>query len=537
MFRRKFLSSALGASACALAARSARAASAFVDLDPTRPGVAISPLLHGHFIEHLGGVIYDGVWVGEDSRIPNVGGIRKALIDALKPLRPPVIRWPGGCFADSYNWRDGVGPRAARPVRTSFWMDVGRLAQQAGGPQRFEPNWFGTSEFVRFCRLSGAEPYIAGDVRSLPARDFYEWIDYCNSPPGSTTLARLREQGGDRDPFNVRLWGVGNESWGCGGEMTPEEYSTAFRRYTAWTPGMGVPLAFIASGPDGGAAGDSIAWTDRFFGSLAAKNPALVDRVWGWALHYYCGTAGKSPIDFTTAEWYELLAKANRMETLIERHWGALAIHDPGRHVKLAIDEWGAWHNGGTEPAPAYIFAQQSSLRDALIAGLTLDTFQRHPEKVGMACVAQMINCLHGLFLAYEDKFTVTPNYHVFAMYAAHQGGAKVPAVIDTEARLSSNQPALPELSGSASLKNKVLTLTLVHARHDAPAERTIRLRGASAKSVNATVLSHADLRAHNTFDAPRNVEPVQQSLNVSGPEFVVRFAPASVTKLEIELL
>ena len=503
MFRRQFLTSACAATACALAARSANNSTAFIDLDPTRPGPAISPLLHGHFIEHVGGVIYDGVWVGEDSRIPNVGGIRKALVDALKPLRPPMIRWPGGCFADSYNWRDGVGPRSARPVRTSFWMDSESLAKQAGGPQRFEPNSFGTSEFMRFCRLTGAEPYIAGNVRSLPAKDFYEWIDYCNAPAGSTTLARLREQGGDRDPFNVRLWGVGNESWGCGGEMTPEEYSTAFRRYTAWTPGMGVPLAFI----------------------------------WGWALHYYCGTAGKSPIEFTSDEWYELLAKANRMEALIERHWGALAVHDPGRHVKLVIDEWGAWHNAGTEPAPTHIYAQQSSLRDALIAGLTLDTFQRHPEKVGMAGVAQMINCLHSLFLAYEDRFMLTPNYHVFAMYAAHQGGAKVPAAIDSEVRRGANLPPLPELSGSASIKDKTLTLTLVHARHDSPTERTIRLRGASAKSVQATVLSNTDLRAHNTFDAPHTVEPRTQVLTASGAEFVVRLAPASVTKLEIKLL
>ena len=532
MLRRQFLSSALGVSAYSLGASSVQASTAFIDLDPTRPGAVISPLLHGHFIEHLGGVVYDGVWVGEDSRIPNVGGIRKALVDALKPLHPPVIRWPGGCFADSYNWRDGVGPRAARPVRTNFWMDAESLGKQAGGPQRFEPNWFGTAEFVRFCRLTGAEPYIAGNVRSLPAKDFYEWIDFCNAPAGTTTLARLREQGGDRDPFNVRLWGVGNESWGCGGDMTPEEYSTAFRRYTAWTPGMGVPLKFIASGPDG----DNIGWTERFFTSLAAKNPDMVSRVWGWALHYYCGTAGKSPVDFTTDEWYELLARANRMESIIERHWGALAIHDSKRQVKLAIDEWGAWHSGGTEPHPAYIFAQQSSLRDALIAGMTLDTFQRHPEKIGLACVAQMINCLHGLFLAYEDKFTLTPNYHVFAMYAAHQGGVKVPVVIDTEVSRQSNLPPLPELSGSASLKEKALTLTLVHTRHDAQTERTIRLRGASAKSVRATVLTHADLRAHNTFAAPRNVEPSTQALDVSGQQFTVRLAPASVTKFEIEL-
>ena len=533
MIRRDFLHTALGAAALAALPRASAASRAYIDLDPTRPGATISPLMHGHFIEHLGGVIYDGVWVGEDSRIPNVGGIRKALVDALKPLHPPVIRWPGGCFADSYNWRDGVGPRASRPTRTNFWMDVEGLAKQAGGPQKFEPNAFGTNEFMRLCRMTGAEPYFAGNVRSLPAKDFYEWIDYCNAPAGSTTLAKLREQTGDHDPFNVHFWGVGNESWGCGGEMTPEEYSTAFRRYTAWTPGMGVPLNFIASGPNG----DEIEWTQRFFAALAAKNKDLVERVWGWALHYYCGTAGESPIEFSNDEWYELLAKANRMESIIERHWGALGINDPKHHVKLAVDEWGAWHNVGTEPHPAYIFAQQSSMRDALVSGLTLDTFQRHPEKVGMANAAQLINCLHGLFLAYEDKFTVTPNYHVFAMYAAHQGAAKVAAQIDTEFRSVAGQVPLPELSGSASIANRTLTLTLVNTRHDAQMERTIRLRGASAKSVKATILANSDLHAHNTFEAPRTVEPRSETLTASGAEFTVRIAPASVTKLEIELV
>ena len=201
------------------------------------------------------------------------------------------------------------------------------------------------------------------------------------------------------------------------------------------------------------------------------------------------------------------------------------------------MDEWGAWHNVGTEPHPAYIFAQQSSMRDALVSGLTLDTFQRHPEKVGMANAAQLINCLHGLFLAYEDKFTVTPNYHVFAMYAAHQGAAKVAAQIDTEFRSVAGQVPLPELSGSASIANKTLTLTLVNTRHDAQMERTIRLRGASAKSVKATILANSDLHAHNTFEAPRTVEPRSETLTASGAEFTVRIAPASVTKLEIELV
>jgi len=533
MLRRQFLNTALSASALALLPRSQAASRSFIDVDPTRPGPVISPYLHGHFTEHIGGVIYDGIWVGEDSPIPNIGGIRKALVDALKPLQPPVIRWPGGCFADSYDWHDGVGPRASRPVRPNFWLDTEGLAEEAGGPRKYEPNAFGTNEFMHFCRLTGAAPYFAGNVRGLPAKSFDEWIEYCNAPAGTTTLARLREQGGDRDPFNVEFWGVGNESWGCGGDMSPDEYCTAFRRYTAWTPGFGVKLKFIASGPSG----DDINWTQRFFDALAAKDPGLVDRVWGLALHYYCGTAGKSPIDFTTDEWYDLLAKSVRMEPIIERHWGALGVRDPHHHVKLVVDEWGAWHASGTEVHPSYLWNQQSALRDALITGLTLDIFQRHADKVGMANAAQMINNLHALFRAYGDKFIVTPTYHVFAMYAAHKGAAKIDAAIDTEYRQVPHEVPLPELSGSASLRGKTVTLTLVHTRHDTPAERTIRLRGASAKSVQMTVLTNSDLRAHNTFDAPHTVEPRTGTLSASGAEFSVKIAPASVTKLEIELI
>src|SRR5438128_7998647 len=223
MDRREFLVSGLAL----LAPRSSFAASARIEILPDEPIGTISPNIYGHFTEHLGGCIYDGIWVGENSKIPNIGGIRKALIDNLKLLKPPVVRWPGGCFADSYNWRDGVGPRAQRPVRTNFWADnraTDRYRSVNGGPQKYEPNHFGTNEFIRFCRLTGAKPYLAANLRSLSATDFYEWIEYCNSPGGSTTLAKLRASGGEAEPLGVRFWGVGNESWGCGGDFTPDEY-------------------------------------------------------------------------------------------------------------------------------------------------------------------------------------------------------------------------------------------------------------------------------------------------------------------------
>src|SRR5574338_502003 len=200
----------------------------------------ISPNIYGHFAEHLGGVVYDGIWVGENSKVPNTGGIRTALVDALKRIKAPVIRWPGGCFADSYNWRDGVGPRAQRPKRTNFWANSGQI-RNGTGPATYDPNEFGTNEFMRFCQLAGGAPYFAANVRSGTPREFYEWVEYCNSPAGSTTLAQLR--GGE--PFNVQYWGIGNESWGCGGDFTGEEYSTEFRKFTSWVPGFGVPLKYI----------------------------------------------------------------------------------------------------------------------------------------------------------------------------------------------------------------------------------------------------------------------------------------------------
>jgi alpha-N-arabinofuranosidase len=534
MQRRSFLAT-LGAAA--LAPRPARAAAATIDvrLDLAGPRPAINPLQHGHFIEHLGGVIYDGIWVGEDSKIPNVRGMRKALVDALKAIAPPVMRWPGGCFADSYDWRDGVGPRASRPVRNNFWMNSGGLAKATSGPQKYEPNWFGTNEFIRFCRLTGAEPYIAANVRSLPARDFYDWVDYCNAPAGATTLARLRAQTGDPEPFNVSFWGVGNESWGCGGDMTPEEYALEFRKFTSWVPRWETPLRYIPAGPNG----FDEQWTVRFFDTIARKSRGLLRRIWGWGLHYYCGTAGKSPIDFTDEEFYILLARANRMEQLIERHWAAMGVTDPDHNVKFAIDEWGAWHRGGTEPHPSYLFAQQSTMRDALVAALTLDTFQRHADKVAMANVAQLVNCIHSLFLAYEDKFTLTPSYHVFAMYEAHKGGELVrtdivaPVMDVREGRMLMK---LPHVAGSASLKGKTLTLTAAHTRHNAPTETAVRLQGAKIKSVKATVLTHADIRAHNTFDRPDVIRPREEPVSAGASEFTMNLPPASVVKFAIDL-
>jgi alpha-N-arabinofuranosidase len=545
MRRRHFLELTAAGAAGLLAPRTSQAADARIEVLLNEPIGSITADLYGHFVEHLGGVVYDGVWVGEKSTIANTGGIRQALVDHMRRLPPGPIRWPGGCFADSYDWRDGVGPRAARPRRTNFWE--GAMAKLPDGPGKYDPNHFGTNDFVRLCRLVRSEPYIAANLRSLSAKDFYQWVEYCNSPAGSSTLAELRAAGGDRDPFRVRFWGVGNESWGCGGNFTPEEYATEYRRFTAWVPGYGVKLAFIGSGPNSG----DLGWTRRFLTKLIEKGEGALGGMWGWALHHYSWNtsrgattdwfAGKGDaIAFTNDEWYELLVEADKMDGLITSHWGVMGEIDRTHRVKLVVDEWGAWFKQGTEVDPAHLFGQQSTVRDALVSALTLDTFHRHADKVVMANVAQLVNCLQSLFLADEDRFVATPVFHVFEMYGAHVGGRAVRAEFSAP-RISyervKDKGSLWGLAGSASVKDKTLTLTVVNPHVTEARETDVAIRGASIASVRATTISAPDIHAHNTFERPSDVQPREEKAGAAqGGVLVHRFPAASVTRVTILL-
>src|SRR5579863_8295419 len=527
--RRQFVLAGLGL----IAPRTTRAASARIEILPEEKIGMISPDIYGHFTEHLGGCIYDGIWVGENSRIPNIGGIRKQLVDNLKRLQPPVIRWPGGCFADSYNWRDGVGPRSERPRRTNFWADTPYLAKAPDGPPKYDPNEFGTNEFVRFCKLAGAQPYLAANLRSLPAYDFYQWIEYCNSPAGSTSLAGLRAAGGDREPFRVPFWGVGNESWGCGGNFTGDEYAVEFRRFVEWVPRFDVHLSFIASGPNG----PDYAWTRSFFSKLVEKGKDKLRSVYGTALDYYCGTSGNGDaIDFTVDDWYSLLAKAKRMEELIRNHWQIMGEIDAEHRVKLIVDEWGAWHKTA-DIAPGYLFGYFPTLRDALVSGITLDIFNRHADKVAMANAAQLVNNIHTSFLTSGDKFTVTPVFHVFEMYAAHQGGTSVRTEILTPRLRPESAMGLPTLSGSCSLHGQHLVLTIVNADDQHAQDTEISANVGRLSPVAARVLTSKDIHAHNTFHDPNALEPVDQKPGGGSSPFVYSFAPASVTRLEFDLV
>ena len=529
MNRREFL---LSTAALALAPRSSLAAAARIEILPEEPIGTISPTIYGHFTEHLGGCIYDGLWVGDGSKIPNVGGIRKSVIDHLKRINAPVVRWPGGCFADSYNWRDGVGPRANRPTRVNFWAETDVLKKASGGPQKYEPNAFGTNEFARFCKLAGAEPYFAGNLRSTNAFDFYEWIDYCNAPRGATSMARLRLESGDAEPLNVKYWGVGNESWGCGGEFTGDEYAIEFRRFTTWVPTFGLDLKYIASGPNGA----DYAWTHSFFQKMTEHNRHALDHVFGTALHYYCGTTGNGVAnEFDPAQWYELLNKANRMEELVTRHWQIMGGYDPDRHVKLVVDEWGAWHHTDPTIAPNYLWAYYPTLRDALVSSITLDTFNRHAEKIAMANAAQLINNIHTSILAAEDKFTVTPIYHVFDMYAAHQGNTAVRTVFSAPNVADPAAKGLFGLAGSCSMRDKRVVLTVTNPDlQNAQETQIVIAGGARVTDARATVLTAGDPHARNTFAQPDAVKPAAP-VPVPSP-LVYSFAPASVTKLELNL-
>jgi alpha-N-arabinofuranosidase len=504
----------------------------------------ISPNLYGHFTEHLGGTIYDGVWVGAKSKVPNFDGIRKDLVDQMRKIKAPVVRYPGGCFADSYDWRDGIGPSEKRPRRTNFWLEAENDKSPAN--HKYDPNEFGTNEFVHFCKLIGAEPYLAANVRSLAASEFYRWVEYCNSPAGSTTLAEERAKAGSAQPYNVRYWGVGNESWGCGGNFTPQEYAVEFRRYSAWLPHYGQPLSLIASGPNSNDWG----WTRGFFEEIVRKGPSQLGGIYGWGLHHYAWNLSRGrtndwekgkgdAIQFDPVDWYEILREGERVEDLILGHWQVMSEFDHEHHVKLVVDEWGPWYRPGSEATPGDILEQTPTLRDAVFSGMTLDIFNRHAGKLHMANCAQLINCLNSLYLAHEDRFVITPVGHVFEMYAGHQGGESRRTIFSAPS-VQYDRDGKPAtfwgLQGSASLRGKDLLVTVVNPHTTQAREAEIAIRGGSASSAMATTLSHSDIHARNTFDNREAVIPQKKESLVRNGVVVHTFPAASVTALSIHL-
>ncbi len=464
----------------------------------------IQPEIYGHFSEHIGGVFYDGLWVGEDSKVENVRGFRKALVDSFRKIHPPVLRWPGGCFAETYDWRDGIGPRNQRPERVNWWYYL---------DGRTESNAVGTHEFVDFCNMVGAEPYFAANATSTYPLNIRNWMEYCNAPEGRTTLARQRAANGHPKPFNVKYWGIGNENWGGGGQMTPERYAREYLRYATTCSSLrDGDTRFIACGACGDRkpGANRVAWTSRLMQELADLHAPLIAKAWALSLHYYCGTAG-TPQEFTEDEWYQLLSQADYMRCVIDENRAAMDPWDHDRKIRLVVDEWGCWHQDGTGPSRGYnLFEQQSSMRDAVVAAMTLNIFNNRCDVVAMANVAQLCNNLHCLFLAGGEHFVETPTYFVYDLFKRHQGARQLEVLNDCGAWEQEGRAPLEKVSASASeAADGRVTVTLANLSCTESAEIALSGVGrALAGEAEYQMLAADDLHACNTFEAPETVKP-----------------------------
>ena len=523
----------LRAAAAALAGhRRAFAADAEIDVELPTMGPTISPHIYGHFIEHLGAVINDGVWVGPQSKIPNISGIRRQFVEDMKRIGAPNFRWPGGCFADGYHWRDGIG-RGQRPRTYNYWQE-----RMPAGLDHTETNEFGIHEFIRLCRLTGAEPYLAANVGSGSPQEFHDWVLYCNAPSNTVSLAAERAANGDPQPFGVKWWGVGNESWGCGGDMNPQEYATLYRRFVTQVPAYAPKPYLVAVGPRGHSRDMDLGWTTGFFEGMRGGHRATVD---GLSVHFYTDFRNSSEkvTRFDARGWYDVIREGLRTESVVERHWAAMAPYDPGRKIRLIVDEWGVWYPPGEETAPAHLLSQPLTLRDALHTAVSFDVFNRHADKIAMANVAQSINCLHSLFLAQGDRYLRTPVYSVFEMYRPHMGARRAPL------RLRCDELSVPGrdgtakmagLSGSASFQDKQVHLTLTNPSLDSAVTARVRITGGVATEARGTVLTHAEMTARNTFERPDEVKPAPLAANVRSGAVEVTVPKQSVVALRIRV-
>ncbi len=500
------------------------------------PIAKVEPEIYGHFTEHIGGVFYDGIWVGEDSKVPNIRGLRAELVEKLRAINAPVIRWPGGCFAEIYDWRDGIGPRSERPVRINWW-------NRSDG--RYEPNAVGTDEFIDFCRLTGAEPYIAANITSTTPLHIRDWIDYCNSPAGTTTLAKLREKNGSKEPYNVKYWGVGNETWGGGGDMTGETYAHEYRKYAEILNNTCAGLELICSGANH----DDWRWAKDVLGIIENSGRHMA----GFSLHFYCGTAGTAT-EFTDEEYYRQLSQALDITRAIDRNWGFVVGYGLERHARLVIDEWGCWHKGGSGPSSHMkdygiegainnpdcvqnLFEQQSTMRDAIVAAATLNIFNNNAEKIKMATVAQLVNNLHCLFLAGGEYCICTPTYHVFDMMKGHMGGTALHVSGETGEINYHNQArnrdmALPNLSVSATIKDDIMTITAANLSVDSTAEALIQptTYAYSDEEADIAILTSDDVHDHNMYEEPDKVKLSHKKSVFDGHISVPPYSVVTVT-------
>ena len=491
-----------------------------ITLNLSESAPTVAPEIYGQFAEHLGRCIYGGIWVGPDSEIPNTNGYRTDVVEAFKALEIPVLRWPGGCFADDYHWMDGIGPRYQRPAKVN-WGWGGTL----------EDNSFGTHEFFDFCEMMGIEPYLSLNVGSGSVTEARNWIEYVTAKEGP--LADLRKKNGREKPWKLKYTGIGNESWGCGGNFTPEDYATEYRRYQTYAYNMdGNKLYKIASG----ASDYDYNWTKV----LMEKAKGQMD---GLSLHYYTvwnWDDKGSATDFTPELYYYTLGKALEIDTVISRHSEIMDEYDPEKRVGLLVDEWGTWWNVEPGTIPGHLY-QQNTMRDAMVAALSLNIFHNHADRVRMANIAQVANVLQAMVLTEGDKMVLTPTYHVFRMYAPHKGGQLIPLNIQSPSKAvaserSDYERSVPMVSATATKKNGVVTVSLANTSLEDTAEITIPVETLGAKKIsNAEILTSKSIADYNDFTNPDKVKPAPfKEAKLSKGNLQLSLPPASIVTLTL---
>ena len=492
--------------------------SSSIVVNANQKGKKIERDIYGHFSEHLGRCIYGGLWVGPDSSISNISGYRKDVVDALKQIQIPNLRWPGGCFADEYHWKDGIGPKPTRKhmVNTN-WGGV------------VEDNSFGTHEFMNLCELLDCKAYVCGNAGSGSVQEMQEWVEYMTFG-GESPMSQLRAKNGRENPWKLSFFGVGNENWGCGGNMRPEYYTDLYRRYQTYVRKYGTEkIAKIAGGPNT----DDYNWTEV----LMREAGQYMD---GLSLHYYVVPGPwehkGSATEFDEGQWFTTLKKALRMEELVRRHSEIMDKYDSEARVALVVDEWGCWYDVEPGTNPGFLY-QQNTMRDALVAGLTLNIFNNHAQRVRMANLAQLANVLQSPILTEGAKMVRTPTYHVFDMYKTHQNATQIGISIASEAYMV-NGEAIPMLQGSASYSDKgFYTITICNTSPTKAIQIPITLCNASQKinDVEAYTLAAPTMNAMNTFESPNTVHPELLAVKKESDTSILTILPAmSVTTLLI---
>ena len=476
--------------------------------------------IYGHFAEHLGHCIYGGFYVGDSNKtIPHKDGVRLDVIEALKKLKVPVLRWPGGCFADTYHWRDGVGPKKDRPSMLNVWW--GNVK---------EDNSFGTNEFLNMCEFLGAEPYLSGNVGSGTPQELSDWIKYTTHPNGSSPMTDYRQANGRSDPWRVKYWGLGNEAWGCGGNMKVEYYANVYRQYATFMTNWNNSdkLCRIASG----ASDDNYHWTEVLMKELPA---GMFDAL---GLHHYSvinWSKKGSATNFSEEEYFTTMKRALQMEELVTKHSAVMDKYDPQKKKSLAVDEWGGWYDVEPGTNGAFLF-QQNTMRDAMIAGATLNIFNNHCDRVKMANLAQIINVLQAVILTKEEKLVLTPTYHVMEMYNVHHDATMLPVEVSSNKYIL-GKDTLTAVWASASKDKKGLThISLVNVDAKKVQTVSININGATYKNVTGRILTSDKLQNYNSFENPNKIVPaVFNSAQLNGSKLNLNIPPFSVVVLELK--